>query len=256
MPLVISRRWQERTNIITAKGEMLQRDSITKYELSVWQPERYALAVLAERLRSLGLTIDSLAIDTVRPGARELLRYSHELDSVVTYLNKVSDNLSAEVLLKTLAAERYGSPGTARKGLSVVKEYIAGFGIDTSKIVMADGSGLSRYNLLSPATTTKLLESVYKDGRHYDAFLRSLPIAGIDGTLKKRMGGSPAESNLRAKTGTLSTVTALSGYVRTAESELLAFSIMIQHAPNGLAPYRAIQDKIGILLSGLKREEL
>ncbi len=253
--LLITRKWRERSNTISVSGEMPLHDTLDKEQVSVWHPAWYALSVLSERLRASGITIDSLTMDTMRTDGPELLRFSHRLDSVVTYLNKVSDNLSAEVLLKVLAAEKLGGPGSARAGISVVREFIAGVGVDTTTLVMVDGSGLSRYNLLSPASTIQLLEGVYRQGDHFRSLLHSLPIAGVDGTIKNRMIGTPAEGNLRAKTGTLSTVTSLSGYVRTAENEPLAFSIMIQHAPLGVRPYQRIQDKIGILLSQLKRED-
>lgn len=256
VPLVISRKWRERTNIITVTGEMPLHETRRKEELSVWQPERFALTVLSERLRASHVTIDSIRIDTSSLQGTELLRFSHRLDSAVTYLNKVSDNLSAETVLKVLGAEKRGTPGATRAGLSVVKEFIAGLGVDTTKIVMADGSGVSRHDLVSPASTIRLLEGMYKLGHHFDTYVHSLPIAGVDGTLKDRMRGTSAQGNLRAKTGTLSTVTALSGYVRTADDELLAFSIMMQHAPIGVQPYRRVQDAVGILLSQLRREDL
>jgi D-alanyl-D-alanine carboxypeptidase/D-alanyl-D-alanine-endopeptidase (penicillin-binding protein 4) len=255
-PLVVSRRWKERTNTITVSGEMPLHDTLDKSDVSIWHPEWYALTVLAERLESAGIAIDSISIDTTNVDGPELLRFSHRLDSVVTYMDKVSDNLSAEVLLKVLAAEKRGPPGTARAGLSVVKEFIASIGVDTTTMVMVDGSGLSRYDLLPPAGTVQLLEGMYRQGQHFGSLSYSLPIAGVDGTIKNRMSGTPAQGNLRAKTGTLSTVTALSGYVRTADGEPLAFSIMIQHAPHGIQLYRRVQDKIGILLSQLKREDL
>jgi serine-type D-Ala-D-Ala carboxypeptidase/endopeptidase (penicillin-binding protein 4) len=121
-------------------------------------------------------------------------------------------------------------------------------------MVMVDGSGLSRYNLTSPSIIIRLLEIMYHDSLHFSTFYNSLPIAGIDGTIADRMNGTPAQGNLRAKTGTLSAVSALSGYVHTADGEPLAFSVMMQNYPNSARPYQHIQDEIGILLSTLHRE--
>lgn len=252
-PLDISRKWRERTNIITVSGEMLTGDSVSKTQLSVWQPERYAALLFAERLRANGVRVDTVLIDTVRAGSVELFRFSHRMDSVVTNLNKVSDNLSAETILKTLGAELHGVPGSAQKGLSVVKEFLARNLIDTTKVSMVDGSGLSRYDLTSPDVIVQLLEVMQRDSAHFPVFYSSLPIAGVDGTIDSRMRGSTAEGNLHAKTGTLSAVTALSGYVRTADAELLAFSILMQNYVGPSRPYRGVQDRIGIFLSGLKR---
>jgi len=111
VPLNVSLKWRERT--ITISGQMLHRDSSVKQSFSVWQPERYALTLLAERLRSYGQKVQGIEIDTVSTSAVPVTEFSHKLDSVVTFLNKVSDNLSAENVLKTLSAERNGRPGSA-----------------------------------------------------------------------------------------------------------------------------------------------
>jgi D-alanyl-D-alanine carboxypeptidase/D-alanyl-D-alanine-endopeptidase (penicillin-binding protein 4) len=178
------------------------------------------------------------------------------MDSVVIYLNKVSDNLAAEAILKTLSAEKFGSPGTSRAGGSLVKAFIAATGADTSRIVIGDGSGLSRYNLASPATIVHLLCTMYRRTDVFDVFFGSLPVAGIDGTLDTRMKGTPAEGNLRAKTGTLSGVSSLSGYVTTADGVPLAFSIMMTGFPNSTRAYRDVQDAIGVYLSSLNLKEV
>lgn len=255
-PLEVSRKWRERTNIITVKGQMLRRDVTPKRTLSVWQPERYAATLFAERLRAAGIQVDSVLTDTVRSTATEIFRFTHRLDSIITKVNKVSDNLSAETVLKTLGAEKRGIPGSARTGLSVVKEFLSSSGIDTTTVTLADGSGLSRYNLTSPHAIVRLLEALYRNGTHFQAFFNSLPIAGVDGTIGYRMLGSRAEENLRAKTGSMNGVSTFSGYVRTADNELLAFSMMMQNFIGSSRRYLEVQDKIGILLSGIKKGDL
>jgi D-alanyl-D-alanine carboxypeptidase/D-alanyl-D-alanine-endopeptidase (penicillin-binding protein 4) len=91
---------------------------------------------------------------------------------------------------------------------------------------MSDGSGLSRYNYIAPATITTILGKMHADTRHHDAFLATLPIAGKDGTISNRMRGTPAEGNAVAKTGSIANVRSLSGYVKTRNGETLAFSII------------------------------
>jgi D-alanyl-D-alanine carboxypeptidase/D-alanyl-D-alanine-endopeptidase (penicillin-binding protein 4) len=252
----VSRKWRDRTNIITVKGQMLRRDVTPKRTLSVWQPERYAATLFAERLRAAGIEVDSVLTDTVRSISTEIFRFSHRLDSIITNVNKVSDNLSAETVLKTLGAEKRGIPGSAPSGLSVVKEFLSNSGIDTTTVTLADGSGLSRYNLTSPHAVVQLLEAVYRNGTHFQTFFNSLPIAGVDGTIGHRMLGSRAEGNLRAKTGSMNGVITLSGYVRTADNELLAFSMMMQNFIGSSRRYMEVQDRIAILLSGAKRGDL
>lgn len=251
-PLKLSRRWRERLNVLTVEGEMRVSDTGASNDLSLWQPERYAVHLFGELLRKRGVMVGATAIDTVSPQAFEVARYEHPLDSLVTYLNKVSDNLTAETVLKILAAEKNGPPGSAETGAHVVKELLAEIGIDTLQLRIVDGSGLSRMNLVSPDATVKLLEAMYKSAA-FDAFYKSLPIAGIDGTIRGRMRRTIAEGNLRAKTGTLSAVTALSGYVQMADGEWLAFSMMMQNYTKPARVYRQVQDRIGIYLGKLRR---
>ena len=266
-PLKLSRKWRERLNVLTVEGEMRLQDTTgEEYDLSVWQPERYATQVFAEHLRKHGAIVYETAIDTLSPRAHEVARFSHPLDSVVTYMNKVSDNLSAETLLKVLAAEKKANPrlpggqglagggqaGSAEVGATVVKEFLAENGVDTTTIRIVDGSGLSRHDLTSPAVIVRLLETLY-NSPHFNAYYHSLPIAGVDGTIKGRMKRTTAEGILRAKTGTLSAVTALSGYVQTADGEWLAFSMMMMNYTKPARAYRVVQDRIGVFLSELSR---
>lgn len=253
-PLKLWRKWRERLNVLTVDGDLRLRDTTGEnYDLSVWQPERYTVQVFTELLRKTGVIVFETAIDTVSPKAYEVARFSHPLDSVVTYMNKVSDNLAAESFLKILAAEKKGAPGSAEVGATIVKEFLSESGIDTTKLRIVDGSGLSRMDLTSPAATVRLLETMYNSPR-FEAYYRSLPIAGVDGTIKNRMRRTTAEGNLRAKTGTLTSVTALSGYVQTADGEWLALSMMMMNYTNPTRSYRQVQDRIGIFLSQLRRE--
>jgi serine-type D-Ala-D-Ala carboxypeptidase/endopeptidase (penicillin-binding protein 4) len=255
-PLQITRAWRERLNAITVEGQILSTDTLEQEKLSVWQPERYFLTLLAECLERRGIPVGSIGFDTVSATAQPVLMYSHGLDSAVTFLNKVSDNMSAENVLKTIGAVVHNVPGSADAGIAVVRGFLGRAGIDTSKIVIADGSGLSRYDLTSATTITALLTTMYRSTDHFPTFYNSLPSAGIDGTLSGRMRGTAAQGNLHAKTGTLSGVTALSGYVRTAAGELLAFSILMQSYPEGAGRYRRAQDNIGVFLSNLRRSDL
>lgn len=256
VPLTVTRNWRERSNMITVAGQLLHRDSLSERHLSVWQPERYALTLLAERLQFYGLKVNGIETDTVSPNASLLTEFSHRLDSVVIFQNKVSDNLSAENVLKTLSAERIGRPGTARSGIFLVKQFLSSIGADTAKLLMVDGSGLSRYNLTSPDIIVRLLGAMYKRNDLFETFYNSLPIAGVDGTLSTRMKGTSAEGNLRAKTGTLTGASSLSGYVKTASNDTLAFSILINNYASTVRAYRQVEDRIGVILSGISRQKL
>ncbi len=253
--LRISRKWRERLNVITVTGETIDSLRGRKASLSIWEPDRYAATVLAERLNRLGVPVGRVTVDTTRLSGKELLRFSHRLDSAVTFMTKISDNLTAEALLKVLGAERFGPPGSAEGGTSVIRQFLSENGIDTTGITLADGSGVSRYNLISASAIIDLLRAMHRSEDHFPSFYRALPVAGVDGTIWYRMKRTMAEGNLRAKTGTLSGVSALSGYVTTRDGELLAFSILMQNYQTSSRSYRKVQDNIGKVLAEFSRED-
>jgi PBP4 family serine-type D-alanyl-D-alanine carboxypeptidase len=137
----------------------------------------------------------------------------------------VSQNLYAETLLKAAGAAR-GGAGTTAAGRTVVQAALRAWAIDDRWLVMADGSGLSRYNYVTADLLADILIRMATDPALRDGFSASLPVAGRDGTLALRMRRSRAEGNARAKTGSISNVRTLSGYVRSRDGELLAFSIL------------------------------
>jgi len=121
------------------------------------------------------------------------------LDSVLIYELKQSDNLSAENILKTLSAEKYPMPPSSKGGIYAVRQFMASIGIDSSKYCMVDGSGISRYNLLSSDVIVQLLTRIYRNPDLFKHFYAALPIAGMDGTLRFRMISTNCQDNLHAK---------------------------------------------------------
>ncbi len=178
---------------------------------------------------------------------------SPPLTDILILMNKPSDNWVAELLFKTIGAEVMGEPGTWKKGREAIAEFLAEIMDEPPAYRFVDGSGLSRYNLLNAELLTKLLIYMYHKFELMPEFLASLPIAGVDGTLKNRMQGVSAEKVLRAKTGTLSGVSALAGYTVTADDEVFAFGILVSHYVGTASLARSIQDKIGTYLTGFSR---
>ena len=142
----------------------------------------------------------------------------------VQVINKVSQNLHAEMMLRLLGREK-GTSGSIAAGLEVLRSFLARADIHPEEFAFYDGSGLSRQNLVSPHATVKLLRYVSTQSWS-SAFTSSLPLAGVDGTMTYRFKELPAGAIVRAKTGTLDHVNALSGYLTTSRGERLAFSIM------------------------------
>ncbi|MEP6819292.1 MAG: D-alanyl-D-alanine carboxypeptidase/D-alanyl-D-alanine-endopeptidase [bacterium] len=168
---------------------------------------------------------------------------------------KPSQNLYTEIILRTLGTvvpRANNSPNIDRTsesdGIEVVKTFLREAGLNPSSLVLTDGSGLSRNDMVTAEATSQLLTYMHRH-RYASVFRDALPIAGVDGTLRNRFKGTPAENNLRAKTGTLSSASSLSGYVRDAAGEELAFSIMVNNFP-GDADVRAnCIEPIAILLA-------
>jgi len=209
---------------------------LTRYFVPVVNPTLYFVRSLKDALEAAGVTVSGEAVDfddisgglAVLPPAPPHVLASTEsppLRDMATVLMKVSQNLYAETLLKALGASR-GGLGTAEGGRLAVRRVLSGWGVPEDAYTMYDGSGLSRYNYVTAALLTTILERLYRDPRHREPFLATLPIAGKDGTLASRLERTRADGNALAKTGSIANVRALSGFVRTRDDEVLAFSIL------------------------------
>ena len=213
-------------------------------DVAVVNPSSYFAQSLLVALTERGIPVTLTARDIAdrSPDVEHLpRRVLHEslsppLRDIATTMMKVSQNMYAETLLKAAGAAK-GGPGTAAAGRRASTEVFSAWGIPESWYVQADGSGLSRYDYVTAAMIVTLLERLHGDPRHREAFVTTLPVAGKDGTISTRMRATRAEGNAVAKTGSISNVRALSGYVRTRDGELLAFSIL---ANNFTAPAATI----------------
>lgn len=248
-----ARRPDERDNIVTVSGAIPLGSAPLVKHASVWRPEFMALTLFGDALRAQGVNVTSLTTAPIPAGATELARLSRRVEELARFALKTSDNVTAESLLKLLGLHKTGVPGTAEAGSAAVRRYLETHGIATANVVVADGSGLSRYNLTSAETMTKTLQAIYEDRELYRIFRESLPIAGRDGTLKNRMKGSCAEGNLRGKTGNMKGVSALTGFVDSADGEPLAFSMIIQNYAGSGWLAREVQDRISTLLCSFRR---
>ncbi len=168
---------------------------------------------------------------------------------------KPSQNLYTELILRTLGKVTPPPATTSalgqtseELGLEAVKSFLKTAGIRPEALVLDDGSGLSRNDMITSEASVQLLTFMAKH-RYANVFRDALPIAGVDGTLRNRMRGTPAENNVRAKTGSLSSAASLGGYLTTAAGEKLAFSIMVNNYPRDVDPRRACIDPITVLLA-------
>ena len=190
--------------------------------------------VLRETLVQAGIVVGGGAVDGDSVPAARLARLdtlfvhrSPPMRDVLPAFLKPSQNQIGEMLLKTMGRELRGA-GTDDAGVAVVDSLARLWSLPPRRLSQADGSGLSRYNLVAPDFLIALLERMQASPNR-DVFVAALPVAGVDGTLASRMRGTPLQGNVRAKTGTLSNVRALSGYFTTAAGERMVFSLIVNH---------------------------
>jgi D-alanyl-D-alanine carboxypeptidase/D-alanyl-D-alanine-endopeptidase (penicillin-binding protein 4) len=214
---------------------ILPSDTVAQQEVSIRNNTRFFASVLRQALLEAGIGVGGPSLDADddpargKPAASTPLftHTSPPLREILPGFLKPSQNQIGEILLKTLGRERRGT-GSARAGAAVVDSMAAAWGLPRRLLAQADGSGLSRYNLVAPEFLTALLERESRSP-NFAVFSDALPLAGRDGTLSGRMRGTPAEANVRAKTGTLSGVRSLSGYLTTAAGERMVFSMIVNH---------------------------
>lgn len=180
--------------------------------------------------------------------------YSPTLDVIIKKMLKKSDNVATNTVYKKLAETFYHIPGSWPNGAMAVKQLLGGPGkVDFHNSVIIDGAGLSRYNLISPRQLSELLYYAYHNPAIKANFVASLPIAGKDGTLIYRMTDQAREERVRAKTGSMKSVTSLAGYLYTQHNGTLSFVILVNGFSGSKAPYRQLQDRICQFLVAAKR---
>ncbi len=227
-----------RSNIIELFG-VIEYDSTGRSReiipVTIDNPTLFLLNIIKEKLDSHNILYRGAMVDA--DDYYEDINYykmkpvfeyeSPPLSEIIEMINKNSDNLGAELLLKTIAKEMTGT-GSFRNGIELVKKFVSKKGIPPEKISMVDGSGLSRMNLLSPKYLVSILSAMYHS-KYRDIYANSLAVPGQAGTLETRMRRTLAEDNLQAKTGSMNSVNNLCGYIRTRDGEILAFAIMIMN---------------------------
>lgn len=232
----------------------LLRDALARKGITVTGKTRTVDARSGGSLISKGAMAPVSATSDVRTPVALVSFQSPPLSLIAAQTLKPSQNLYTELMLRTLGTmilpetSKTTSRTSEGVGLEVVKSFLKEAGLNPVSLSLSDGSGLSRNDMITAEATVQLLTYMHRH-RFSSAFREALPIAGVDGTLRNRFKGTVAENNLRAKTGTLSSATSLSGYVRDAAGEELVFSIMVNnYAPD--TDVRAVCiDPIAILVA-------
>ncbi len=248
--LIVTRNYLNKNNDIILTGSMGRNTSVSK-SFNVVDPELYFVTMLKESLESKGIIIKG---DAIRSSSSNDLRHITQLrtplDSVLSRVNKNSNNLCAEMIIYALSDQHFEQPASAYNGLKMIDSLLIIMNFNPDDFSFNDGSGISRYNLVTTELLLETLKFLYQ--KHHTLFIRlydSLAIAGYDGTLRGRLKNAPLQNNVRAKTGKLRGVSSLSGYLTNSSGSLIAFSIMIQNYVNKTQQGRTILDEICKLLA-------
>ena len=249
--------------VLEITGSIPAGGSTVESSIAVLNPTFHFAQSVRDALISAGIKVNGEAVDyddvapelvqAAEPRRVLVSTESPPLREMAAVLMKVSQNLYAETFVKAIGASR-GGVGTTAGGLAAIRQTLTSWGIPPDAYVMADGSGLSRYNYVSAGMITAILERMYDDPRHQKPFVASLPIAGRDGTTASRMRDSLAEGNAVAKTGSIANVRSLSGYVRTRDGEMLVFSILANDFSIPAATVTWIADLAVEILAAFSRQ--
>ncbi len=248
------------SGMIVVDGNIASGSDPYVEHISVENPALFFATLVKEELSRFGIVVHGAPYNAAEYPApftyaalRKIDAYrSLLLRDIVATTNKLSLNLAAEMLVKKLGREYLGI-GSTEAGVEVIQRMLAETGIDSEHIRLYDGSGLSRQDMIAPADMTSLLRWAYRSPIATD-FMRSLATAGVDGTLANRLRGTLAERNVIGKTGYLSGIRALSGYARTRDGELLAFSIIINNYSVPTSIVNTAQDLILMRLASFSRK--
>jgi D-alanyl-D-alanine carboxypeptidase/D-alanyl-D-alanine-endopeptidase (penicillin-binding protein 4) len=247
---------------ILLRGTIAPGSRPWRASIAMDDPALYAARYFQDALLRRGIHIDGLAVarhrfdgqddppaspaSPVPPTLSLARRESPALAEILRTTNKESVNLFAELLLLEVARVRTGN-ASRQGGIDELGRFLAELGIPPDAATLADGSGLARLSLVSPEATLRLLLAMWKSP-HREVWLESLPLAGREGTLQRRLSNLPANGSVRAKSGTLRGVSALSGYATTPDGRSLAFSAFINNHPGAARAARDFLDKIALEL--------
>ncbi|MBT8491618.1 MAG: D-alanyl-D-alanine carboxypeptidase/D-alanyl-D-alanine-endopeptidase, partial [Deltaproteobacteria bacterium] len=240
---------------VKVSGQIRREIRKKRYRLRVPDPVRYLGSAFRALLKSHGIKVRGRRIRVRKtPDRARVLatRESPALAEIIRALGKYSNNYVAEMLLKTIGAESLGSnrrPASWKDGLDAVRSFLEGIGVQ-GEFYYGNGSGLFESNKFSPEQLVTILSAAYRDFRIGPDFASSLSISGADGTIRRRMAGGAAERVVRAKTGTLDRVSALSGYVAIDGRTPVAFAVVVNDVPKWRTnDARSLQDAIATAIA-------
>ena len=216
----------------------------------------YAGHALKMMLREKNISLSgSIKKGTTPSSTKQLVEFnSQPLRELVLLMNKFSNNFMADSFVKMIGIDAKGGPGAISKGLDVIREEATALGINKNGFQITSGSGLARDDRICAQQFVDIFKTAYNNFTLFPELMSSLPIASVDGTLKKRMKDSAAAKRLRGKTGSIAGVSTLVGVVQSKGGELLAYAVLLNDQsaePGSLKPW---QNYLGQALSDFNRQ--
>jgi serine-type D-Ala-D-Ala carboxypeptidase/endopeptidase (penicillin-binding protein 4) len=244
-------------SVLRIQGQLPEGSQSQFVNLPVFAPADYFLQRFRSALAAEKITVKQASIlDSNSKNEIEELAFiqSPPLSELVITANQDSNNFYTEALLRALAIKKPATKNqsTADVGLEVLKSTLTQLGVEPTSYVLADGSGLSRKNLISPQALVQTLQAMAQSSQA-EVFRASLPVAGMSGTLKNRLVETPATGIVQAKTGTLGGVVTLSGYVNAPNYNPVVFSMMVNQTEQPARVVRQAMDEILVILTQLQR---
>jgi len=232
--------------VVTLRGRIGSQRGRVALRKRLGNSTAWATAILSQALADFGITLSGqVRIGAAPPGPYRILaeHLSEPLSEICRIVNKDSNNFVADVIFKTLGAERFGLPGTLEKGARAVAEWLEPQGVLPAQVKVVNGSGLTYENRIRPGDLEQILYRLYHSLSLGPVFLQTLAVGGVDGTIHHRFRG-PMVGQVRGKTGTLNGVSVLSGYVG-AQPGVLIFTIFVEGFRNRrLDAIRQLQARI------------
>jgi D-alanyl-D-alanine carboxypeptidase/D-alanyl-D-alanine-endopeptidase (penicillin-binding protein 4) len=256
--LIVNRLGRKNHDEIIIKGRVPKNVARKRFFLNVTDPQRYTALVFQRFLHQAGVRVTG-KVKLGRVPEYATLVLDHEsppLGEILRGLNKFSNNFIAEQILKTLAAQFIGEPGTTENGVLLLQDYMQELGFATDQYRMVDGSGLSKTNLITPDQVIALLKDAHSDLSIFPEFISALGVMGLDGSVIDRMNHKKEAQKIRVKTGTLNHVSALSGYFQSQDGERFAFSILLNDVKCSNGKAMKLQDEIMEIALEFQRDEI
>lgn len=229
-------------------GEMSPESEPRLFRIPISTPHLYAAEILKSLFIKNQITFQGNIEIKKCPAKAKVLgtHTSPKLSEILKIVLKDSDNLYANALFKKIGQKRFGSPGTWEKGSVAIGEFLSQkASINVDEIVIVDGSGESRYNLVSPNQMVTFLTWIHDTFPHARALKEALPISGVDGTLKRRMTTPFLKSKVRAKTGSMTGISSLCGYIEGKKKKPIAFAIFVNgYVNSGKIIKKTLEDEV------------